>query len=132
MCVSLVLLHKFWKKMLCFLDQPGLLFVIPAQPICTPKIPTIVINFLLLSIAQCPYIVQHSFNTQSGMTAAMAVSPALQISPAFQVAHNRDKLISPQVRMPHAKNVPSLREVFKKWKFLMAFVMKGGGGLMCH
>jgi len=32
-----------------------------------------------------------------GMTAAMAVSPAVQISPAFQVAHNRDKLISPQI-----------------------------------
>ena len=86
----------------------------PSSSVCTPKIPTIMINFLMLSIADCSYNVQHSFNTQSGMTAAMAVSPAVQISPAFQVAHNRDKLISPQVRMPRAKNVPFLTEVLKK------------------
>ena len=62
------------------------------------------------------------------MTAAMAVSPAVQISPAFQVAHNRDKLISPQVRMPRAKNIPSLREVFKKDMEIFNAICHEGGG----
>ena len=37
----------------------------------------------------------HGYHT--GMSPAVVLSPAVQMSPAFQLAHNQNKLISPQV-----------------------------------